>query len=89
MTKIDIYTTPFCPFCHRAKALLKAKGVEFNDIDVMMSPSKRREMSEKADGRTSVPQVFVDGDHVGDCTEIYQMESVGTLDTALKIVPAA
>ncbi len=89
MTKIDIYTTPFCPFCHRAKALLKNKGVAFNDVDVMMSPSKRREMGEKAGGRTSVPQIFVDDDHIGDCTEIYEMESHGTLNAALKIVPAS
>lgn len=89
MTRIDIYTTPFCPFCHRAKALLKSKGVEFNDIDVMMSPSKRRDMSEKAGGNTSVPQIFVDDEHIGDCNGIYEMESAGTLDAALKIVPAA
>ncbi|MBL6928275.1 MAG: glutaredoxin 3 [Rhodospirillales bacterium] len=89
MTKIDIYTTPFCPFCHRAKALLKHKGAAFNDIDVMMSPAKRREMGERAGGRTSVPQIFVDGEHIGDCTDIHEMESAGTLDAALKIVPAA
>ena len=89
MAKIEIYTTPFCPFCHRAKALLKKKGVDFNEIDVMLSAKKRHEMTEKAGGRTSVPQVFVDDEHIGDCNEIYDLDFDGKLDSALKIAPAA
>ncbi|MBL6946741.1 MAG: glutaredoxin 3 [Rhodospirillales bacterium] len=89
MAKIEIYTTPFCPFCHRAKALLKKKGVDFNEIDVMLSAKKRHEMTEKAGGRTSVPQVFVDDEHIGDCNEIYDLDFDGKLDAALKTAPAA
>jgi glutaredoxin 3 len=85
VTEIEIYTTPFCPFCHRAKSLLKQKGVEFTEIDVMMSPGKRREMTERAGGSSSVPQIFVDGTHIGDCDQIHAMDYDGTLDAVLKI----
>lgn len=85
MAEIEIYTTPFCPFCHRAKALLEKKGVEYNEIDVMMRPGKRREMTERAGGHSSVPQIFVDGVHIGDCDQIYEMDFDGELDTALKL----
>lgn len=89
MADIEIYTSPFCPFCYRAKALLKKKGVAFREIDVMMRPGRRTEMSERADGRDTVPQIFVDGRHLGDCTEIYQMEAEGRLDAALKLAGPA
>lgn len=87
MAVIEIYTTPFCPFCVRAKSLLKSKGVEFTEIDVMMRPGRRREMTERAGGRRTVPQIFVDGDYLGDCTDIYGMDREGRLDAALKIAP--
>ena len=74
MANIEIYTTPFCPFCVQAKRLLQSKGVEFKEIDVMMSSSKRRKMSEMSGGATSVPQVFVDGKHIGDCDDIHAMD---------------
>jgi glutaredoxin 3 len=83
MANIEIYTTPFCPFCVRAKQLLKSKGVEFKEIDVMMSASKRREMSEMAGGATSVPQIFVDGEHIGDCDGIHAMDACGQLDPVI------
>lgn len=89
MAEIEIYTTPFCSFCHRAKALLKRKGVEFTEIDVMMSPGKRRDMAERAGGQRSVPQIFVDGEHLGDCDEIHRMDAEGTLDAAFKVASAA
>lgn len=89
MADIEIYTSPFCPFCHRAKALLKTKGVPFKEIDVMMSPGKRAEMTERSHGRETVPQVFVDGQHIGDCTEIHQMDAAGKLDAALKLAGPA
>ena len=87
MAVIEIYTTPFCPFCVRAKSLLKSKGVEFTEIDVMMRPGRRREMTERAGGRRTVPQIFVDGDYLGDCTDIHGMDREGRLDAALKIAP--
>lgn len=85
MADIEIFTSPFCPFCHRAKALLKKKGVAFTEVDVMMNAGKMAEMVEKSGGRQTVPQIFVDGRHVGDCTEIHQMDAEGKLDAALKI----
>ena len=85
MSKVQIDTTQICPYCHRAKALLKKKGVDFTEIDVMMSPGRRREMSERAGGASSVPQIFVDGTHIGDCDQIYEMDFDGELDAALKI----
>ncbi len=73
-----------CPFCYRAKSLLNSKGVEFQEIDVMLSPGKRQEMVTRSGGRTSVPQIFVDGTHVGNCDEIYELESMGRLTGILE-----
>ena len=84
MPQIEIYTTMFCPFCHRAKRLLKDKGANFEEIDVMLSAARRREMTERADGRTSVPQIFIDGRHIGGCDELYALEAQGGLDPLLE-----
>ena len=83
MAEIEIYTTMFCPFCHRAKRLLKEKGVPFREIDVTFNPGRRGEMRERAGGRTSVPQIFVDGRHLGDCEELHAFEREGRLDALL------
>ncbi|MBN34940.1 MAG: glutaredoxin 3 [Rhodospirillaceae bacterium] len=85
MADIVIYTTMFCPFCHRAKHLLKDKGVAFEEIDVTMSSGKRAEMMELASGRHTVPQIFIDGEGIGGCDELYAMEYDGTLDAKLGI----
>ena len=85
MPEIEIYTTPFCPFCYRAKALLADKGAAFTEIDVMLKPSRRREMPDRAGGGYTVPQVFVDGAHVGDCNDLYALEYAGKLDAVLGI----
>lgn len=85
MAKIEIYTTPFCPYCARAKTLLKAKGVEYVEHDVMMSASLRRKMAEMAGGASSVPQIFVDGRHIGDCDGIHRLDQAGKLDPLLGI----
>jgi len=78
----EIYTTALCPFCYRAKKLLKEKGVDFDEIDVTFDPAGRAEMTRRA-GSRSVPQVFVDGLHVGDCDAIYALERVGKLNSIL------
>ncbi len=83
MPQVEIYTTPFCPFCSRAKNLLKSKGVDFVEHDVMMSAGLRRKMSEMAGGATSVPQIFVDGAHIGDCDGIHTLDGKGKLDPLL------
>lgn len=80
--KIEIYTSPFCPYCHAAKRLLTAKGVTFDEIDVMMAPAKRKEMAARAGART-VPQIFADGEHIGDCDGIHALDARGKLDAKL------
>lgn len=83
MPAIEIYTSPFCPYCHRAKALLSRKGVPFTEIDVMMEPARHREMARRAGGAYTVPQVFVDGVYVGDCDALHALDHAGKLDGVL------
>ena len=83
MADIEIYTTPFCPFCVAAKRLLDKKGVAYTEINVMMKSSLRREMTERAGGSRTVPQIFVDGEHLGDCMEIMEMDADDALDARL------
>ncbi len=84
MAKVEIYSSMFCGFCHRAKMLLKRKGVDFTEVDVMMNGAKRREMVERAGGRTSVPQIFIDGAHIGGSDELAALEASGELDRLLQ-----
>jgi len=83
MSQIEIYTTYTCPYCHAAKDLLKRKGVQFTEINVTGDPVARSTMSSRANGRTSVPQVFVDGRHLGGCDDIYALDEAGELDALL------
>ncbi len=85
MAEIEIYTSPFCGFCRAAKKLLEKKGVAYTEIDVMMNSGKRREMAERAGGNRSVPQIFVDGEHLGDCQDIMEMDADDELDARLKL----
>jgi glutaredoxin 3 len=82
VAEIEIYTSPFCGFCHAAKKLLEKKGVAYTEIDVKMKSDKRREMTERS-GKSSVPQIFVDGEHLGDCMEIMEMDADDELDARL------
>jgi len=81
---IEIYTTPTCPFCHAAKDLLRAKLVSFEEI-VVTDPDKRAAMSARVDGRTSVPQIFINGRHVGGCDDLFMLEESGKLNALLAI----
>ena len=83
MADITIYTTQFCPYCHRAKALLKKKGAQFHEIDVTYDPDQRAEMTARAHGRRTVPQIFVDGKYIGDCDGIHALDARGGLDPLL------
>ena len=85
VSQVEIYSSMFCPFCYRAKRLLARKGVEFNEIDVDFHPDKWREMTERANGRTSVPQIFIDGRHVGGSDELAALDDAGELDSMLGI----
>jgi glutaredoxin 3 len=82
MAKIDIYTTPFCGYCARAKALLDGKGAEYNEMDVMMDDKKRSEMRERS-RRTTVPQIFINGQHIGGSDELHALDRAGKLDPLL------
>jgi glutaredoxin 3 len=83
MAEVVVYTSPFCGYCHRAKRLLTEKGVQFEEIDVMQNPQRRPEMVERAGGRTSVPQIFIDGKGIGGCDDLYELERAGKLDAML------
>ncbi len=80
---ITVYTTKFCPYCHMAKQLLRKKGVIFEEIDVSCCRELRVEMSQKAGGRSTVPQIWIGGTHVGGCDDLYTLERQGKLDVLL------
>lgn len=83
MADVLLYTTEMCPYCYRAKKLLTEKGVDFTEIDVGMDVAKRREMTSRAEGRTTVPQIFIAGRGIGGCDELYALEQSGELDRLL------
>ena len=83
MAEIEIYTTMMCGFCARAKNLLKKKGLDYTEVDVTFSNAKRSEMSARAEGRYTVPQIFINGDGIGGCDELYALERDGRLDPLL------
>lgn len=82
MANIEVYTKATCPFCHRAKALLQSKGAQFNEIAIDNDPKKREEMIERS-GRTTVPQIFIDGQHIGGCDDLHALDAKGGLDPLL------
>jgi glutaredoxin 3 len=83
MPNIEIYTTRICPYCVRAKALLKRKGQEFTEIDVSEDDDLMGKMVERSGGRMTVPQIFINDRHVGGCDDLYEMEQAGKLDPLL------
>jgi glutaredoxin 3 len=83
MPRIIIYTTPICPYCVRAKALLKRKGATFDEVDVFMNMEARSEMEARSGGRYTVPQIFIGERHVGGCDDLYALERAGELDPLL------
>lgn len=83
MATVEIYTTPFCPYCLAAKRLLKAKGVKFQETDVSGNPELRQKMMIRAGGRRTVPQIFIDGRHVGGSDDIHALDYRGQLDPLL------
>ncbi len=83
MKQVEIYTTQTCPYCQMAKGLLKKKGVAYKEIDVGGNPTLRAAMTQRAAGRTSVPQIFIGGAHVGGCDDIHALDAGGKLDAML------
>ncbi len=83
MARVEIYTKVFCPYCSRALALLRGKGVEMEEYDITMDSAKRSEMIERSSGRMTVPQVFINGQHIGGSDDLAALESKGGLDPLL------
>ena len=82
MPPVEIYTTPYCPYCHAAKDLLRQKHVAYTEIDVS-DRELRSKMIQRANGRTTVPQIFIGPTHVGGCDDLYELEGAGKLDALL------
>lgn len=83
MPKIEVYTTPMCAFCWRAKRLLDSKNVDYTEINLWSERARQQEMVERADGRTSVPQIFIDGKGIGGSDELAALDQAGELDALL------
>ena len=83
MAKVEIYTRPLCGFCDAAKRLMDHKGIQFEEFDVMFKPSLKKEMVARAEGRRTVPQIFIDDTGIGGCDELHALEASGQLDAML------
>ena len=83
MAKVEIYTKIFCGYCVRAKRLLDTKGAAYEEFDITLGGPKRGEMIQRASGRTTVPQIFIDDRHVGGCDDLFELERHGQLDPLL------
>ncbi|WP_046006182.1 glutaredoxin 3 [Pseudoalteromonas rubra] len=84
MNQVVIYTKDYCPYCHRAKALLDSKGVTYTEYDIGAQPELREEMINKANGGHTVPQIFIKEQHIGGCDDMVALEAQGKLDALLK-----
>jgi glutaredoxin 3 len=83
MARVEIYTRMFCGYCSAAKRLLDGKGVQYEEYDLSLGGSKRAEMIERANGRSTFPQIFIDGVHVGGCDDLHALDDAGKLDPML------
>ena len=86
--RIIVYSTPFCGYCGAAKRLLTDKGAEYTEIDVMFDPEQRRKMIEESGGRRTVPQIFIDGRHIGGFDDLSALDASGELDDLLAAKPS-
>ncbi|MEM6508154.1 MAG: glutaredoxin 3 [Pseudomonadota bacterium] len=83
MSNVVLYTKAYCPFCQRALALLDSKGVDYTNIDIGVHPERRDEMIDKANGGYTVPQIFINDEHIGGCDDMMAIEAQGLLDVKL------
>jgi glutaredoxin 3 len=81
--QVEIYTRPFCSYCSRAKRLLDAKGIDYREHEIGYAGADRDEMIQRSTGRTTVPQIFIDGRHIGGCDDLMELERGGKLDALL------
>ena len=84
MSKVEIYTQPWCPFCERAMHILTTKQVAFQEIDAPNGSAARQDATRRSGGRTSVPQIFIDGRHIGGCDDMVALDRAGKLDPMLR-----
>ena len=84
MPPVTIYTKPFCPYCSRALALLREKGVDFTEVEAGFDPAKKREMVQRAGGRMTFPQIFIGDRHIGGCDDMLALDDSGELDRLLE-----
>ncbi|MEP4890509.1 MAG: glutaredoxin 3 [Aliiglaciecola sp.] len=85
MSKVELYTKGYCPYCHRAKALLEEKGVAFDEYRIDQNPDLRDTMITRANGGYTVPQIFIDDHHIGGCDDMFALESQNKLDNLLSV----
>lgn len=85
MKRVEIYTTPYCPYCTAAKRLLTTKGILFEETDVSNDADLRKKMTLRAGGRRTVPQIFIDGEHIGGSDDIHELDYAGDLEPMLAI----
>jgi len=85
MAEVEMYATGWCPYCAMARALLDRKGAAYTEIDIMAEPGRRGEMIKRAGGRTTVPQIFIGGEHIGGCDDMMALDRQGKLDPKLGI----
>ena len=85
MAQVEMYTTGWCPYCAMARALLARKGVQYHEINLDEEPGRRAEMVQRADGGRTVPQIFIDGEHIGGCDDMMALDREGLLDPKLGI----
>ena len=85
MAHVEIYTKAFCPYCTRALALLRAKGSAFEEFDVTLGGVKKQEMLQRAPGTSTVPQIFINGQHIGGCDDLVALDHAGRLDPLLAV----
>ena len=86
MAEVELYTTMYCPYCSRARALLQRKGVAYVDIDIAEEPARRAEMIRRAQGHSTVPQIFINGEHIGGYDDLAALDRAGELDPKLGIL---
>jgi glutaredoxin 3 len=87
MARVEIYSTMFCPYCARARGLLQRKRIAFIEIDLDQHPDQRDEMVRRAGGRYTVPQIFIDGEHIGGSDDLVALDQAGRLDAKLGVKP--
>jgi glutaredoxin 3 len=84
MPKVEIYTQPWCPFCERAMHILSTKSVEFQEIDAPHGSAEREDAKRRSGGRTTMPQIFIGGQHIGGCDDLQALDRAGKLDPLLR-----